>query len=201
LGKVGRSFFHFIAMHDQEEVNALIWEALASKGQALTIDSLVVETGLSRPQIASALGRLRETQLISVHEVIPTTFLATIMLDAWRWAQAVDLGIPLGALERFASLPAREKRDALRMAGRGDVDAAKHRKQEDRATSRREILKGRAASKAAATDLARLAEDARAAYQSALDEKLDATTCSLLGQVLASAQASLDRLRQALEEA
>lgn len=189
-------------MHDQEEINATVWEALARKGSALSTPGIVSETGLPKAHVAGALGRLRESNLISLHEAPPNaTFVASLVLDAWRWAHAVDLGIPLSALEKYAALPARQRADALRVAGRGEVDESKRRRKEEQAESRRQLLQGRAASKAAATDLARLAEDAKLAHRTAVGEGKDAITCSLLKQMHASAQGSLDKLRKALEEA
>lgn len=88
-------------------------------------------------------------------------------LDALSWAQAVDVGVPLAALEKHARLHSSVRREAERLASASAPARVMEADRQRRRQRREADMDGRAASKAAATDLARLLADARAALRAA----------------------------------
>ena len=75
------------------------------------------------------------------------------------YAIAVEIGIPLYLLEKTVSLSKDEKKKAIKLAESGEVDATLEADRERRKKEAKDALRGRAASKAAATELAKLVRD------------------------------------------
>jgi hypothetical protein len=86
-------------------------------------------------------------------------FVANKSLDSMAYATAVEIGIPLFLLERTVSLSKQARRQAFHLAESGQVDAIREAADKRRQKEARATLRGRAASRAAATDLARLVHD------------------------------------------
>lgn len=185
---------------DAEEINGLVWETLASSGRALTSDEVARETGQSGVSIRSCLIRLREANLVEVGEELPHRYSVILGLDALRWAQAVSLGVGLLSLERHAGLSSAARAKALKMATDGSLDKLEEKARSEKRRAREKILKGRAASKAAASDLARILEDTTAALSTAKkgESGSDTAVALLLEQANAEAQQALDGLVKSL---
>lgn len=185
---------------DAEEINGLVWETLASKGQPLTNEELSRETGQPDVVIRSCLGRLRQASLVEASATSPVRYSVVLGLDALRWAQAVSLGVGLLSLERHAGLSSSVRAQALKMATDGSLDKLEERARAEKRRTRDAVLKGRAASKAAASDLAKILEDTTAALSSAQKGKSESgdAVALLLEQANAEAKKALDGLVKSL---
>lgn len=185
---------------DAEEINGLVWDMLASKGQALTSEEVARETGQSNMAARSSLGRLRQANLVEVSTDTPARYLAILSLDAMRWAQAVNLGVTLLSLERHAGLSSSARAQALKMATDGSLDQMEEKARAEKRRSREAVIKGRAASKAAASDLARILEDTNAALNRVKtgEEQTDDLVAQLLEQANTEAKKALDGLVKSL---
>lgn len=188
---------------DAEEINGLLWETLASAGRLLSSKDLALETGQTSLAVQAGLARLRQANLIEV-EVdvsVPGTVYAVILdLDALRWAQAVSLGVGLLSLERHARLSSANRAKALRMATDGSLERLEEGVRSSKRQARDEAIQGRAASKAAASDLARILEDTTAALSCAKKspDGRDRAIAKLLEQANSEAQNALSGLVKSL---
>jgi len=152
---------------EAEEINGLLWSSLAEANLALTSQELAQRTGLSVANTQIGLARLRQALLVDVVGAAPyQAYQAILKFDALRWAKAVGLGVGLLSLERHASLSSSDKAKALKMASDGTLDQLEAEERQEKISRRDAVLRGRAASKAAATDLAQILEDARRALTS-----------------------------------
>lgn len=166
---------------------ASIWELLCSSSTPLDAKKICQETGLSMVRVSSMLGQFTLAGLVERQEVelppepAPTpvargsrrgnvqplsqpsgpvvVFSAQRSMDAMTYATAVEIGIPLFLLENTVSLSKRVKREAVKLAEMGHVDAVIEQAKEQRRQQIQSQLRGRAATRAAATDLAKLVQD------------------------------------------
>lgn len=149
------------------EATGMVWEALVQASQAWTAEDIASQTGLNAQAVRRALAPLREAQLLDVvKQGSRFAYTAQRKLDAWRWAKAVDLGVPLKSLEQHASLTSGARDQALRLAIEGRLEDRDRETAELKRQARERVLEGKAATRAAATDLARLAADTKAAAAS-----------------------------------
>lgn len=186
---------------EAEEINGLVWDILAESGKPMDANDLVLETGQPLLAIQSCLARLRKSGLLRVEGQPPhATYQVDLDLDSLRWAQAVSMGVGLLSLERHARLSASAKNRALQMTTDGSLDEIEERERQKKKKQRDEAIRGRAASRAAASDLALLLEDTTAALSSAqnMDEKSGRAVASLLKQANAEAKKALDGLVKSL---
>ena len=183
---------------EAEEINGLLWEELAGHAKALSAEQLGLATGLERSRVQSGLVRLRQANLLLV-ETGPV-YRADLALDALRWAQAVGLGISLRSLERHAHLSSSGRAEALRLATDGSVERMENNLREEKRQRRNDALRGRAASRAAATDLAQILKDTELALKSSSEHKSsrEQAVANLLKQANAEAQRALDGLVKTL---
>lgn len=189
---------------EAEEINALLWECLASKGQPQTCDQLVRETGLSVSNAQVALARLRQANLVQVNTDGPggkPTYQVILALDALRWAQAVGLGVSLLALEKHAHLSAAGKAEALRLTTDGSLEKVETDIRNEKIRQRDMAIRGRAASKAAATDLAQILRDTEQALKDVGKGKSprEEAIAMLLKQANSETQRALDGLVKTLQ--
>lgn len=183
---------------EQEEVRGMVWEELARAPSSLSARQLMLSCGLELSQVASALARLRQNRLVEVAAPLPeTTYLPALRLDAMRWAQALELGIPLTVLERHAKLSSGTRSEALRVATDGTVDREVARQAQAKREASLRLIEGRAATQVAASDLARIEEDARRALT---DTKLDPAAEAVLRYVREQASLAVESLRRRLVE-
>ena len=106
-----------------------------------------------------AAGRTRQAppEVLAVPRFKPR-----LRLDPMTYAVAVEIGVPLMLLERTAVLSKSSRQKAFRLAEAGKVDDHQEAQQAKARRVRRSVIRGRAASKAAASDLARLMDDVHA---------------------------------------
>lgn len=132
------------------------------------------DTGLTLHEVLRALASLRSLRLVEISDPLPKpTYLPALRLDALRWAVALEEGVPLEVLEKYASLATGGRQEALRMASDGSVDRAREDHKNERKKKREEFLRGRAATRAAATDVARIADDTRVMIERIQKERSD----------------------------
>lgn len=145
---------------DLSEIKGLVWEALAKSSHPLTPEEISDETGLELRDVVRSLAGMRQVRLVEIAAPLPKpTYTSVLQLDALRWAVALEEGIPLSVLEKHASLTISGRQEALRLATTGAVDRVRDDAKNERRQQREEILRGRAATRAAATDVARIADD------------------------------------------
>ena len=184
---------------EPEEINGLLWERLASAPGPLSSEQLARMTGQPLVAIQTSLSRLRQAQL--VEDQRDGTFRALVALDAMRWAQAVGLGVDLLTLERHAHLSAAGRAEALRLATDGSLERIERKAREDKLRARADAVHGRAASRAAATDLAQILKDTQAASVAATARSNDgrqAAIAALLAQASQEAEQALQGLVKSL---
>ena len=183
---------------EAEEINGLLWEEMAGRSSAVTADQLCLATGLERSRVLSGLTRLRQANLLLM-EAGPA-YRADLALDALRWAQAVGLGVSLTALEKHARLSSSARAEALRLATDGSVERVESGVREEKRKKRMDVLQGRAASRAAATDLAQILKDTELALRGSSKVKSGRkkAVANLLKQANEEAQRALDGLVKTL---
>lgn len=199
---VGRSWCQGLNKHmENEEINGLLWDCLAGSHQPLSVLDLVRKTGVPTADAQRCLVRLRQANLVEAREASPITYVAVLRLDALRWAQAASLGIGLVSLERYAALSSSVKAEALKMATDGSLVRADARVKAGKIKTRNDILHGRAASRAAATDLAKILKDTQNALESAEAKQSpkERAVALLLQQANQEAKRALDGLVKVLE--
>lgn len=171
---------------EAEEINGVLWECLAAVGVSLSSQELARETGLSLANTQVGLARLRQAQLVEGIGAAPfQAYKAVLEFDALRWAKAVGLGVGLLSLERHACLSATDKARALKMTTDGTLERLEDEERQQKERKRDDVLRGRAASKVAATDLAQIQDDinrALGSFGSPRDSK-DREAVNLLKQV------------------
>lgn len=159
---------------DSSEIKGLVWETLAQASRSLSPEDIAEDTGLVLHDVLRALSSLRALRLAEVAQPLPRpTYMAALQLDALRWAVALEEGVPLSVLEKHASLAIAGRQEALRMASDGSVERARENDREEKKRQREAILRGRAATKAAATDVARIAEDTKIMMERVRKERPD----------------------------
>lgn len=159
---------------DSSEIKGLVWETLAQAPRSLPPEDIADDTGLVLHDVLRALASLRALRLVEVAQPLPKpTYMAALQLDALRWAVALEEGVPLPVLEKHASLAIAGRQEALRMASDGSVAKARENDREEKKRQREAILHGRAATKAAATDVARIAEDTKSMMERVRKERPD----------------------------
>ena len=146
---------------ENEELISLVWEFLAKSDVPLTAQELQNYTGQPAVKIQRVLGSLNNEKLLCLHSKSNETasYTALLELDAFRWAQAVGLGIDLALMEEFVSLPAAEKKLALRMTVDGSLEKIEEVRRQEKLEATQKLIRGRAASKAAASELAKILKD------------------------------------------
>lgn len=146
-----------------DEACGTVWEALATARNSLSAQDLS-DQGIETNDVRTALSRLQNAGLVTKISATPRpVYNAVIHLDALHWAKAVEMGVSIDRLERLARLDSAGRSQALEMASNGELENAKRNAQEEKARRRQEYLAGEAASRVAATDLARLLDDTQQA--------------------------------------
>jgi hypothetical protein len=188
---------------EAEEINGVLWECLAKTGTSLSSQELARKTGMSLADTQVGLARLKQAQLIDGIGTSPyQAYQAVLKFDALRWAKAVGLGVDLLSLELYASLSALEKARALKMTTDGTLEEIEEQERQAKLQKRDEVLRGRAASKVAATDLAKIQDDinrALGSFGEPRDTK-DREAVSLLHQIKQETGKALDGLIQVMQK-
>lgn len=182
---------------EQEEIVAFVWEALCRAPRALSVPDLGEEIGFEDPEILSALGKLRRFDLVEVSSVRPEpSYLPRLSLSPFEWGRALESGLPLALMERYASLSVDDRTEALRMAVDGRMDALLRDHEEQELVKHRQKVDGILASRVASSELARLGQDIDRALQV---DGLNAGTRAILEVFRKQYQDALDRLRRSMD--
>lgn len=185
---------------EQEEFNGLVWGTLAEQAQPVSVADLAKLAGQALVKVQTVVSRLRNHGLVEVVQAQPMTVQVARELDPLRWAQAASLGVDLLLLERHARLSASARAEALRISTDGTLERVERRRQQEKSRARASIIEGRAASKAAATDLAQILRDTQAAQAAATPPKnaRERAIAALLNQASAEAEKALEGLKRSL---
>jgi len=148
-----------------ESVLGSVWEVLSKEAEPITSDDLRKKTGLSLSKIYTALSKMAEVDLLTTADRAQNLWCSKKRLDAMAYARGVEIGIPLLCLETTIGLSVTDRKQAEKIAAAGTVDHEQKLRREQKAQARQNILRGRAASRAATTDLAKIVQDAQDAYK------------------------------------
>lgn len=148
-----------------ESVLGSVWEALSKESEPVSGDTLRKKTGLSLSRIYSALSKMAEIDLLETADKTHNLWSSRKRLDAMSYARGVEIGIPLLCLESTIALSVTDKKQAEKIAASGKVDQEQQMRREQKVRARQNILRGRAASRAATTDLAKIVQDAQDAFK------------------------------------
>ena len=181
---------------EKEEWAAMVWDALLKLAMPSTAQQISLESGLHHMDVRKALSTLVDCRLVSKEGASPHSMFAPVFrLSAMEWAQALHVGISLSQLEQHAVISEKERAEAFRMASDGEVDAQQISARASKQESIKQEKRGRAAARAAATDLARLVADT----EKALSEcKPGGVVHLTLSQAHQEAEKALDRLTRSL---
>lgn len=149
----------------QEEVLGDIWMALSSESDAVSALELQAKTGIPKIKIYTALSKMKEVGIMKLADKNNDQWISHKSMDAMSYAMAVEIGIPLYVLEQTVSLSVLEKKEAEELAISGKVDEDRKKRNKAKAKKRTQHIRGRAASRAATTDLARIVGDAQKALE------------------------------------
>jgi len=135
--------------------NNSIWENLASSDSSKNIEEISKDTGIDEQQIRISLSKLSTYKLI-YKEKQNNVFYYKVenTLDAFSWAKAVEIGVEIETLEKYAKLVCEE--DSLEITTNGRFEEEEKKKEEEKIEKRNKFFYGKAATEAAKTDLAKL---------------------------------------------
>ena len=148
---------------DIDTALAGVWEFLASQTSPVDSTTIRRQTGLPLTRIVSALSQLSEIKLLLVADRQQDLWELKKPIDALDWARAVEAGVPLLCLEQTMSLTVQERKKAEKALSSGQIDEERTGRRHRKAKERQDVIRGRAATRAAATDLAKIVEDAHTA--------------------------------------
>ena len=191
-----------------------VWEFLASaEGHSASALDIHRGTGVSLVNVISSLRELEEVSLVSCGasaesksgssapaSVPAKGRVASDPLQVWAlkknlssmdWARAVEVGVSLSCLEKTSSLSVKEKREASTALVSGLIDEERSVREGEKLEARKKVVRGRAATRAAATDLAKIVEDAQKA--------LAASSSPISDVFRKEAQKALESLISAME--
>lgn len=171
-----------------------IWETLSAEKNAVSADELRKKTGLGLSKIYASLKKMAEVDLLEVADANGNLWKSYGKLDALGYARAVEIGIPLLILEKTVGLSVNEHRQMEKIMSSGQVDDERDQRHAHKESKRKSILRGRAASRAATTDLAKIVQDAKDAYS------VDDHGNKISQEIKAEAMKALEALITALEK-
>lgn len=178
---------------DIDNVLADVWEALSKEKNPVSGDYLSKKTGASLSKVYSSLSKMREVDLLSVGNKESNEWLSKKEIDPILYARAVEIGIPLLCLEETVSLSLKDKKKAEKLVYSGLIDEESNKRKENKANERKKTLRGRAASRAATTDLAKIVQDAHDAFNGNVKNKYEK-------EIAIEAMKALETLINALEK-
>lgn len=121
----------------------------------------VEEQPISLAPVKRGRGRPRKNPIVVKKVFKKKIFLykAIKKINSISYAMAIEAGIPLKLLEKTVILTLSEKNEALLISATGKIEDIKKQRINELKEKKRIELKGRAASKASATELAKLIKD------------------------------------------
>ena len=170
-----------------------LWEVMAGESAPIAADDLRKKTGLPLPKIYSCLSKMSEVGILEVADHRNNMWQSKKGLDAMAYARAVEIGIPLVSLEKTVALSVSAKKQAEKIAASGEIDREQRQRREQKINTRKTILRGRAATRAATTDLAKIVQDAQEAFANSGDNRFKE-------EIRAEAVRALEALISALEK-
>lgn len=152
---------------DWNENNHFVWELLAKNNGYLPVVEISSQLGLEDHEARISISKLLKYNIIErkshndkqVYKIME-------VLEALQWAKAVELGIEIESLEKFAKLDT-SKEEALKVTIDGSLEEHEENIQEEKRQKRHNYIEGKAATEAAKTDLAKIVSDTK----NALDKK------------------------------
>lgn len=175
-----------------ESVLAGVWETLSKENDNVSGEILSKKTGLNLAKVYTALNKMNEVELLDVADSANNQWLSKKKLDAMAYARAIEIGIPLFCLEKTVALSVTDRKQAEKFALSGVVDAEQMERRENKVKKRQTILRGRAATRAASTDLAKIVQDAQEAFNGGKVNRIQQ-------EIALEAARALDALVSALE--
>ena len=148
---------------DNDTALASLWEFLVTRDSPVDSVTIRRETGLASSRVISGLAKLSEIELLALADKKNDAWELKKTLDAMDWARAVEIGVPLICLEKTMALSTQDRRRAEQALTSGVIDQERTQRTHKKVKKRQDIIRGRAASRAAATDLAKIVEDAHQA--------------------------------------
>lgn len=181
---------------DAEEICAMVWDELACAGTALCVSQIASASGVDDLEVARALGKLRALRLVEITAALPQPlYTASTRLDSMRWARALEVGVLLSSLERHASISTSQKAQALKVASDGTLDRVRKKEQNAKHRAKVAVLAGRAATRVASSEVARLHEDSRRALES---PGLDPAARAILEAALEQSSRAMEQIKESL---
>ena len=171
----------------------LLWEALSAQVGPQSSAVLKKSTGLPVGRIYGALRRMADVGLLKTSDAPGDMWESKKELDALGWARAVEIGIPLNSLEKTVGLSAANRKKAEGLASSGQIDKEQRQRRAQKIKKRDAVIRGRAASRAATTDLAQIVQDAQAAARAGHPSN------AVLDAIHNEAKKALETLVKALE--
>lgn len=180
---------------DDFELTSIVWKTLAQESSPQSADALVRLTGADAAPVRATLAGLRQAGLLEVHDQ-PRVYTVRRHLDALAWARAVDLGVDINLLERYAEMESKDRRLAMQLAVEGEVERVKEAEAADRRHHRQEQRRDKVKSQLAATELGRLVADAMASLK---QRRATAPTDEVTQKALALVEQSVQEGQRVLE--
>jgi len=179
------------AHHDQSEYPALVWAALYSPPKKHTQFQLVGIAGIGRAQVLSTISAFRNAGLVI--DFPDGSFSPAATITPLLFARAIEMGVPLSVLETTVELSIPVKKEAFKIASSGTLEKDHKKQRKVLEKKRNEHIRGRAATRAAATDLARLINDTSSALGDSVSSEIHLA-------IKKEAEKALETLIQALEK-
>lgn len=149
---------------DKQELISFVWEFLAKKKTPLTVKQIADYSGQSNQSILGALGSLNQRNLVFLIDTKNQIYEANISLTALEWAKAIQIGVSLFSLEQYGVLKSNQK-DFKKMIRSGELDNQIEEEYKIKKDQIETELKGRAASKAAVSEIAKVLSDTEEALK------------------------------------
>lgn len=146
------------------ENNYLIWDLLASNNSLMSINKISEETGIEPQYVRISLAKLCGENLLQ--KIEKNTYKINKILTALQWAKAVELGVDIELLEKYAKLETNQD-EALLVTIDGTLEQHDQNIKEEKRKVRIHYLEGKAATEAAKTDLAKIVSDTEFAIKDA----------------------------------
>lgn len=152
-----------------DENNGNVWELLVNSKRKLSMNEIVSELGIEDQDARICISKLINNKLALKEKNRDGKFFYSpiTILDALHWAKAVEIGIPIEVLENLGQLDAGSMDDVLSISSDGTLEKHYEEIKENKIKERHNYLHGKAASEAAKTDLFRIVEDTKKAYEKA----------------------------------
>lgn len=177
-----------------ESVLGSVWEVLSKEHDSISTDELRKKTGLGLSPIYAALNKMTEVDILDVADRRNNLWCSKKKIDAMAYARAVEIGIPLLCLEKTIGLSVNDRKKAEKIVSSGAIDQEQKQRREQKVRVRQTVLRGRAASRAATTDLAKIVQDAHDAFGS------DRSPNRIQQEIAQEAARALEALVSALEK-